>query len=163
VTFKLSAQLDDVGDPRYAFKLYESYIEKNKWRIPESALEIIAHPDWSGGSQSNAPYQSQVVSVQLTNLGSTSAAFKLTLFKEMYVEIPFSLEITYEGLFALNIPSQQEISESALIWRYDQFLYFSAYHSHEIKDKFFTHQIEWVGGSIWSITARNIGAQWKYS
>ncbi len=163
MTFKLGAQLDDSGDSRLSFKLYESYIEKNKWRIPESALAVIAHPDWSGGSQSKAPYYSQLESFELINLCGPSAELKLSLFKDIDAEKDFYLEITYKGIFALDIPSQQELSESPLIWRYEQFLYFSAYSSHEIEDKMFKHQIEWVGGSIWSITARSIEVQWKCS
>lgn len=163
MSFKLSAQLDDAGDSRLAFKLYESYIEKNRWRIPESALKVIAHEDWSGGSDSKAPYYSQLSSIELTNLCSPSAEIKLRLFKDIHAEKDFFLEITYKGVFALDIPSQQELSESPLIWRYEQFLYFSAYASHSIEDKFFKHQIEWVGGSIWSITARSIEVQWECS
>lgn len=93
MTFKLSAQLDDVGDPNLPFKLYESYIQHNKRHFPESAFQIIAHPDWSGGSASKAPYYSQLASLVLNNVGKLTAELKLTLVKEMYVERPFNMKL----------------------------------------------------------------------
>lgn len=161
MSLKLSAQLDDAGDPRLPFKLYESYIQYNKWRIPESALEIISNPDWTGGSFSKAPYYSDLVGVELKDVGTQNAGLTLTLLKDMYVEIPLRITLVYSGLFDLEIPTNPGISEQSLKWRYEQFLYFDAYKSHGIKDKLFVHQIEWTDGSIWSITARNISAEWK--
>ena len=161
MTFKLSGQLDDVGDPNLPFKLYESYIQHNKSRFPESVLKIIAHSDWSGGSQSKAPYYSQLASFSLTNVGTQAAELKLILTKEMYVEKPFNIEITYVGLFALDIPSQQGLSDSNLMWRYEQFLYFRAGKSSALRNKFFTHQIEWTDGTTWSVTAQEIQAHWN--
>lgn len=127
---KLSTQLDDTGNPNLVFELYRSYIQHNKWRIPQSALDVIEHPDWSGGSTSRAPYYSQVVGMQASNLGKPDAEFKLLLHKDMYVDPAFNIEITYQGIFGLNIPHQSMLSEDQLIWRYEQFLYFDAYQSH---------------------------------
>jgi hypothetical protein len=129
--------------------------------MPESALSIIAHPDWSGGSQSKAPYYSHLVSTELHGVGTSGARLKLTLHKDEYVPTPLNIMINYDGLLVLDIPSTDRLSESELIWRYEQFLYFDAYHRYQIKDKLFTHQIEWVGGYIWSITARRIEVEWK--
>ena len=161
MTFKLGALLDDSGDPNLTFKLYDAYIEYNRWRFPESALEVIAHPDWVGGSQSRAPYYSELNSLEIKDLGKVNAELRLTLIKDMYVETPLKILITYQGLFELDIPSTGRLSESTLQWRLEQFLYFDVYHTHKIKDKLFTHQIEWTNGSIWSITARNIGVEWQ--
>ena len=161
MSLKLSGQLDNAGDPNLAFKLYESYIDYNKWRIPESALRIIAHPDWSGGSQSEAPYYSHLVSTELDGVGTRGARLKLTLLKDEYVPTPVNILINYHGLLELDIPSSDRLSESKLIWRYEQFLYSDAYHRYQIKDKLFNHQIEWVGGYVWSITARHIEVEWK--
>ncbi len=157
---KLSAQLDDVGNPNLPFELYKSYINHNKWRIPQSALDIIACTDWSGGSDSKAPYYSHLTDMQISDLGSPESTLKLLLQKDMYVDSPFQLEITYKGLFALDIPKHEIFPEQSLIWRYEQFLYFDAYHSAGIKNKLFTHQIEWVTGQVWSITAREIEVLW---
>jgi len=156
MAFKLSAQLDQLGNPNLAFELYESYIDHNKWRFPESALEVIAHPDWKAGSQSKAPYYSNLDSFEVKSLGSSNAELALKLVKEMYVETPFNILITYKGLFDLELPSTPGFSEEPMTWRYEQFLYFDAYHQYKIKDKLFTHQIEWTNGRIWSITARDI-------
>jgi hypothetical protein len=163
MTFKLGAQLDDIGDPNLPFKLYESYIKENRRHFPDSVLEIIAHPGWSGGSASRAPYYSGLVSVVLDNLGNPKAELKLTLLKEMYVEKSFHIEIIYKGLYALDIPSHKEFTEKPLIWRYEEFLKFNTNPSFGIEDKIFTHQIEWTDGSIWSVSARDIEVQWKIS
>lgn len=161
MSLKLSAQLDDAGDPNLPFKLYESYIQYNKWRLPDSALEVIYRSDWSGGSTSKSPYYSDLVPVEMTGVGSREAAVKLTLLKDMYVETPLSIIISNVGLFDIEIPTNPGISEQSLKWRYEQFLYFDAYQSHGVKDKLFMHQIEWTDGSIWSITARGIHAEWR--
>ena len=157
---KLSAQLDDTGNANLVFELYRSYIQHNKWRIPQSVLDVIEHPEWSGGSTSRAPYYSQLVGMQSSNLGKPNAELKLILQKDMYVDSAFNIEITYSGVFGLDIPHQGMLSEEQLIWRYEQFLYFDAYQSHQIKDKLFMHQIEWVGGVIWSIIAREVKVLW---
>jgi hypothetical protein len=159
VTFKLSQTLDYGGDPRLSFQLYESYIKENRWRFPESCLKVIEHPDWTGGSDSQAPYYSDLVSLDVNGIGSPSGKLRLALQKHMYVEAPLSIEIIYEGLFDLEIPPSSGY-ESPLTWRYEQFLYFDAYRSHQIKDKMFMHQIQWTQGSVWSITARNISVNW---
>lgn len=158
---KLSAQLDDTGNPNLVFELYRSYVQHNKRRIPQSALDVIDHPDWSGGSMSKAPYYSQLIGVQLEDVGKPTASLKLLLQKDMYVDPPFQIEITYSGVFSLDIPHQNMLSEAQLIWRYEQFLCFNAYPAHQIKDKFFKHQIEWTDGVIWSVTAREVEVQWK--
>lgn len=160
MALKLSAQLDDAGNPNLTFELYKSYIDYNKWRIPMSALELIANPDWTGGSQSKSPYYSDLVSVEIRDLGSQQAELKLSLTKDMYVETPLSIVITYQGLFDLEIQSTPGLSETETKWRYEQFLYFDPYPEHAIKDKMFVHQIEWINGTIWSITARDIRVEW---
>ena len=160
LSLKLSAQLDDAGDPDLPFKLYQSYIQHNKWRLPESVLGVINNPDWTGGSTSRAPYYSDLVELHLDGAGSDEAALRITLLKHMYLEIPLRIVLKYEGLFELVIPEFSNISEYPLVWRYEQFLYFDAYKSHGIKDRLFTHQIEWTDGRIWSITARNIRVEW---
>lgn len=155
MSFKLSAQLDEVGNPNLPFQMYASYLENNKHRFPKSVIDVISNPNWSGGSQSNSPYYGQLVKVKIQNIGNSTASLKLTLRKEMYVPKPFHVELLYSGLLKLNIPNQNNLS-SNMTWRYEQFLYFDDYKNHTPQDKFFTHQIEWVSGEIWSITAREI-------
>lgn len=140
--------------------MYDSYIKSNRWRFPESCLNVIEHPEWVGGSTSRAPYYSDLVSVDVDGIGSPTGQLKLALHKHLYVDPPFTIEITYDGLFDLEIPSNSGY-DAALTWRYDQFLFFDAYRSHNLKDKFFTHQIEWVQGTVWSMTAREITVQWN--
>lgn len=161
MTFKLSAQCNDIGDITLPHKLYKSYVEHNRWRIPESALGVISHPDWIGNFESKAPLNSVLLTLQLKDVGRSSAELKLILLKERHEEKPFTLEIRYKGLFAIDIPNQEPLSESPLVWHCDEFLHFDAYTSYGIKDKFFTHHIEWLGGKIWSIIARDIEVQWE--
>ncbi len=161
MTFRLTAQCDEV-DPRLPEQLYRSYIENNRWRIPESALAVTAHPKWAGGSESESPHDSYLVSFNATCIGERSSELTLLLMKERHSEPHFYLEINYSGLFALEIPEQQAISHYPCAWLCDEFLYFDAYPDWEIKDKFFTHQIEWLGKRIWRITASEISVQWSF-
>lgn len=160
MTFKLGEQLDSGANPDLSFKLYASYIENNQRKFPEGVLNIIANPDWSGGSPSKAPYYSHLDSIKIENIGKPTAMLTIKLFKHMYVEKPFFIELSYHGLFKFDIPNQNNIYQSDIIWRYEQFLVFDGYQSHKSQEKFFAHQIEWVTGEVWTIIAKEFSAQW---
>lgn len=160
MTFKLSQQLDNIGNPNLPFELYKNYIEHNRKKFPQSVLDVINEERWSGGSRSEAPYYSDLESFLVENVNKSSPSARMVLSKSKYVEQEFKIQIDYEGLFGMDIPAQTDISHQTLTWRYDQFLFFDGYHSHGIKDKMFTHQIEWIDGNIWSVTARNINITW---
>lgn len=161
MTFKLSRQLDCVDNANLPFALYRSYIDHNRSRFPQSALSLIEHPDWSRASQPKAPYNSEVMGVALTNFGKPQAALRLLLLKKNYVEEPFHIEIVYKGLLQLDIPQQDMISINPLIWRYEQFLYYEEARAQRVEEKVFTHQVEWLSGEVWSITAQDIEVRWK--
>ena len=160
MAFKLSEQLNNVGNQKLPIELYQSYVEHNKHKFPKSVLKVMELESWSGGSASNAPYNSELQRIEILDYGKSTASLKMYLLKQDYVEQPFTIEINYKGLFKLNIPEQDVISEKALKWRYEEILFFDPYHSHKLKDKMFTHNIEWVNGDIWSITAREFEVKW---
>ena len=163
MSFKLGDQLDHLGNPNLAFEMYRSYVEHNKHRFPASVIEVMANANWAGGSASNAPYYSDLESIEINDFGKSTASAKLILLKQDYVEKPFTIEIIYKGLFRFEIPEHNKVSDAALKWRYEQFLFFDPHHSHGLKDKMFTHQIEWITGEIWSITARDVEIKWLHS
>ncbi len=160
MAFKLSEQLDHIGDPNLSFEMYRSYVEENKHRFPESVIELMALESWSGGSSSDAPYYGDLLNVEIHDFGKQSASVKIVLLKQDYVDTPFNIELIYKGLLKLNIPNLDDISEQRSKWRYEEFLFFDPYHSNSLKEKMFTHRIEWDSGNIWDITARDIEVKW---
>jgi len=157
MTFKLSAQLDFAEDPRKPFEKYRSYIKENGHKFPKSVLDLIGNEKWSGGSDSVAPYYSEVNVVQVRDLGKPEAELELNLHKEMYTPSLIEISIKYRGLIDVHIPTLMDLDCNKMIWRYDQFLLEKS----ETDQKIFKHQIEWVGGDIWSITASDIKVSWK--
>ena len=154
MTFKLSDQLDHIGNPRLPFELYQNYVEENKHRFPESVLKVMRAEKWY-------PYDTNLASMEITGFPVVGSAksleqkptLKLVLDNTDDIENRYQVELTYIGLFEFEIP---KTTANSLIFRYEEVLFFSAYHSHDIKDKMFTHKIEWVGGTVWSITAREL-------
>lgn len=47
------------------------------------------------------------------------------------------------------------------MWRYDEFLFFDPWSCYGHNERMFTHNIEWVGKNVWSITAKQIVATWE--
>ncbi|MGH1539243.1 MAG: hypothetical protein ACRBHB_02375 [Arenicella sp.] len=150
MTFKLSKQLDHIGNPKLPFEMYENYVEENKHRFPESALNVMRSEKWY-------PYDTGLQSLEVSGFGTPQSFLKLNLLNSDDIDNQYETELTYRGLFQLNIPSIDHSNQ--LRWRYEEILFFSAYNSHSIKDKMFTHKIEWVGGIVWSITARELEMQ----
>lgn len=88
----------------------------------------------------------------------------LTLIKKDhrdYGEKPFQLRLIYQGLLELDIPYQKDISINPFMWRYDEFLFFDPWSSYGHYERMFTHNIEWVGKNVWSITPKQIVATWE--
>jgi hypothetical protein len=157
MTFKLGDQLDRGANPALSFELYRSYIEHNRADFPPSALAVIEHPDWNGGSASRSPMHGALESMTLHGLGSVASELVLTLRKDVYVPIPFCLRLTYRRLHQLNLPaddSTYDLSEPWR-WRYEQFLA-----TGRERERAFTHQIEWHNGVVWSISAGEVQAHW---
>lgn len=162
MTFLLSPQLDSGANLKLNFELYKSYLENNKRLIPESVFEVIENENWEGGSNTWSPYMSDVKSVELTNIGTDDSCCRMLFCKGDYLEKPIEIEIRYTGLLQLDLPSLGRLNESFPIsWRYNQFLVFDAWQEYEVPGNYFTHQIEFVGGKIISITANNIEVVWR--
>lgn len=161
MTFKLSEQLDSLKDPSLFFDIYNLYLKDNFTKFPRSVLELLENNNWHGGSASNAPYYSDLESFSISDLRTKLANATLKLVKNEYVAQPFEIEIVYKGVFKVDIPNEKFISERPLKWRYEQFLFYDASKIDKIEGQMFTHQIEWVGGKIWSISARDIEVSWR--
>lgn len=154
MTFKLSGQLDHIDNPKLPFKLYQHYVEKNKHRFPKSVLKVMESEKWY-------PYDTTLASMEITGFPIVGSAesleqkptLKLVLDNTDDIENRHQIELIYTGLFEFEMP---KTSYNSLTFRYEEILFFSAYHSHDIKDKMFTHKIEWVDGTVWSITAREL-------
>lgn len=154
MTFKLSEQIDHIGNPKLPFEMYQNYVEENKWRFPESVLQVMESEKWY-------PYDTGLLSIEISGF-DTSASFsntpssflKMTLLNTDDIDNQYKIELTYKGLFDFSFPRTGCYSQ--LRWRYEEILFFDAYQSHGIKDKMFTQKIEWVGGIVWSITAREL-------
>lgn len=160
MTFKLSKQLDSLKNPALFFDIYEQYIIDNANKFPESVTNLIRNPRWYGGSDSDAPYYSVLKSFSISDLGKDSASIILRLIKKEYVSDPIQIDILYKGVCRIDIPDQSFVTEHSLKWRYEQFLYYDSHINHDIKTPMFTHQIEWVNGKVWSISAKDIEVVW---
>jgi hypothetical protein len=162
MTFVLSPQLDSGANPNLHWELYKSYLENNRKDIPESVFETISHPNWEGGSNSYSPYMSDVKSFALTNIGTTESHCRLVLTKGDYLQQPIEIEIEYSGLLDIDLPNSGGLRDGFVkTWRYHQFLVCDAWARYEVEGKYFTHQIEFVGGLVWSISASRIQAYWR--
>lgn len=164
MVYKLSDQLDHIGNPKYLFEAYDEYLKTNKNKLPESLLVLLASDWWYGGSGSTAPYYCELDNFEIIDFGKESAHLILILIKKDhrdYKEKPFRLRLIYQGLLELNIPHQKDISINPFMWRYDEFLFFDPWSSYGHNERMFTHNIEWVGKNVWSITAKQIVATWE--
>ncbi|MDR2060141.1 MAG: hypothetical protein LBQ29_01920 [Acinetobacter sp.] len=164
MVYKLSEQLDHVGNPEYIFEAYKEYLRENRSKLPASILNLIASEQWQGGSGSTAPCYCELQDIEIIDFGKATARLILTLIKKEYrdyKEKPFQLRLIYQGLLELNIAQQRDISVNPFIWRYDEFLFFDPWSSYGHNEKMFTHNIEWVGKNVWSITAKDLIAIWE--
>lgn len=164
MVYKLSDQLDHMGNSQYIFEAYNKYLRENRNRLPTSVLDLIASEHWHGGSGSTAPYYCELQNIEIIDFGKETAHLILTLIKKDhrdYKEKPFRLKLIYQGLLELNIPHQKDISVNPFMWRYDEFLFFDPWSGYEHNEKMFTHNIEWVGKYVWSITAKDLIATWE--
>lgn len=154
MSLKLSEQID--ADALAAFALYKKYLENFSYKFPASVLKLLDHPDWHGGCDSKSPHDASLKSFALTNIGTESSCFEMHLSKSDFCLI----RIQYFDVLEISIPCLG-LTNSGKEWCYEQFRYFDPFHSHGIKEKkMFTHDIEWVGGVIWQITASKIEVTW---
>ncbi|WP_278395408.1 hypothetical protein [Acinetobacter venetianus] len=164
MVYKLSDQLDHIGNPQYIFEAYKEYLNTNRNKFPTSVLDILASERWFGGSGSIAPYYCELDNFEIIDFGKESAHLILTLIKKDhrdYEETPFRLRLIYQGILEFNIPYQKILSINPFVWRYDEFLFFDPWSSYGNNERMFTHNIEWVGKNVWSITAKQIVATWE--
>ena len=156
MTFKLSEQLD--ADGTTAFTLYQKYVENNRWRFPESVLSVIENPDWSGGYYSKSPHDGELKSILISGIGTKENRIELQISK-LWEDV--EIQINYLDVFDFNFPNIG-LLEQFPSWRYEQFKFYDPYHKHGIKNKkMFIHEIEWVTGIVWSITASEIEVIWR--
>ncbi len=156
MSLKLSEQLD--ADATTAFALYEKYVENNRWRFPESVLWIIENADWSGGYYSKSPHDGELKNILISGIGTKENRIELVISKPWE---DLEIQINYLEVFDFNFPNVG-LLEHFPSWRYEQFKYYDPYHTYGIKNKkMFIHEIEWVSGVIWSITASEIEVIWK--
>lgn len=107
MVYKLSDQLDHVGNSKYVFEAYDEYLKTNKNKLPESLLVLLASDWWYGGSGSTAPYYCELDNFEIIDFGKESAHLILTLIKKdhrYYEETPFRLRLIYQGILEFNIP-----------------------------------------------------------
>ena len=162
MTFILSPQLDSGANPNLHWELYKSYLENNKKRFPKSVFETIENENWEGGSNTWSPYMSDVQSVEVKNINTNDSFCKIVLSKGDYLEKPIEIEIIYRGLLQLDLPNSGGLCDGfPKTWRYNQFLVCDAWNEYQEKGNYFTHQIEFVGGNILSISANNIEVIWR--
>ena len=161
MTFLLSPQLDSGANPNLHFELYKNYLENNRNNLPESVFDTLSNENWEGGSNSFSPYMSDLKSIRIENIGTNDSQCKLLFGKGDYLEKPILIELIYRQLLESDFPNSGGLLKGyPKTWRYNQFLVFDAWREHEEKGKFFTHQIEFVGGCIWSISAGEIEVNW---
>jgi len=162
MTFVLSPQLDSGANPNLHWELYRSYLKNNKNEIPKSVFETLDHEHWEGGSNTFSPYMSNLTSIEITNIGTKDSKCILVLEKSGYIEKPIEIIVVYSGLLKVDLPDIGGLTEGfTKTWRYNQFLVFDAWPDYEKKGAYFTHQIEFVGNYVYSITASNIQVAWN--
>ena len=157
MSLKLSEQLD--ADARTAFALYDKYIENNRRLFPESVLSIIENPDWyEGGKFSKSPHDGELKNILISGIGTKENRIELQISKPWE---DLEIQINYLEVFDFNMTGVG-VLEQFPSWRYEQFKYYDPHHSHGIKNKkMFIHEIEWVTGIVWSITASEIDVIWR--
>ena len=155
MSFQLSEQLD--ADATSAFAFYKKYVENFKHKFPPSVLSVLDNSNWYGGSASKAPHDGVLKNVVIEGIGTESSFIELLISKPW---VNLNIRLRYQGVFDFEFPSLGW-READIEWRYEQFRYYDPYHTHGIKNKkMFTHDIEWMCGTIWHITASDIEVEW---
>jgi hypothetical protein len=153
---KLSPQLD--ADALAAFNLYDKYFESNRHQMPKSVIDLNDNPNWHGGFDSKSPHDSILKSISIDGFNASNCKIQILLLKE---QANCSLELTYSNVVEFSLPNFSKFDEETT-WRYEQFRYFNPYHTYRIKEtNMFIHDIEFVDGNIWSITAEEISVKWN--
>jgi len=156
MTFKLSEQSG--ADAQTAFTLYKKYLEYNRHQMPGSVIALIENPDWEGGYYSKSPHDGNLTNVIISGVGTKDCSIELQISKPSG---DCEIQIRYQGVLDFNFNS---IGNVGLFpsWRYEQFKYYNPYRQHGIKEtNMFIHEIEWVNGTIWTITASEIEVIWR--
>ena len=155
MSFQLSEQLD--ADATSAFAFYKKYVENFKYKFPASVLAVLDSSNWYGGFDSKAPHDGVLKSVAIESIGTESSYIELLIAKPW---ANLNIRLRYKDIFDFNLPSMGSLA-GTIEWRYEQFRYYDPYLAHKIENKkMFTHDIEWVGGTIWNITASDIEVEW---
>ena len=155
MSFQLSEQLD--ADANSAFAFYKKYVENFKYKFPTSVLAVLDNPDWYGGCDSKAPHDGVLKSVAIEGIGTESSYIELLISKPW---VNLNIRLRYKGVFDFKLPNLGSLADT-IEWRYEQFRYYDPHYAHGIKNKkMFTHDIEWVCGTIWHITASDIEVEW---
>lgn len=81
MVYKLSDQLDHMGNPKYLFEAYDEYLKTNKNKLPESLLVLLASDWWYGGSGSTVLYYCELDNFEIIDFGKESSRLILTLIK----------------------------------------------------------------------------------
>jgi len=157
MTFKLSEQLD--ADAQTAFALYKKYVEHYRYKFPESVLSLIENPDWEGGYYSKSPHDGELKNLVISGIGTNESRLELQIAKPW---ADWEIQINYLDVFNFDLPDVGLTLAAFPSWRYEQFKFYDPYRPHGIQNKkMFTHQIEWVNGVVWSITASEIEVIWR--
>lgn len=157
MTFILRAQLD--ADVKTALSLYQKYIDHNKRYFPESVLALLEHPDWqNGGNFSRYPHDGHLKDFSAFS-DNGEENIKLIISKP---QADVEIQIKYSNVIDFDFPSFGSGLKGFGRWAYDQFKFYNPYHDYGIKEtKMFQHEIEWLGGVIWTVTAAEIEVVWK--
>ena len=155
MTFILRAQLD--ADVKTAFALYQKYIEHNKRLFPGSALALLEHPDWqNGGKFSRHPHDGYLKNLSFDRVEKQKDTIELVISKPW---ADLDVHIKYNYVIDFDFPSNSLVFNA---WGYDQFKFYNPYDKYGIKEtNMFQHEIEWVGGVVWTVTAAEIEVIWK--
>lgn len=157
MTFILRAQLD--ADAKTALALYQKYVENNKRLFPKSVLALLENPDWqNGGNFSRYPHDGHLRNLFATSVNDEEGIELIISKQQADVEI----QIKYNNVIDFDFPSFGSGVKGFGIWAYDQFKFYNPYQEYGIKEnRMFRHEIEWLGGVVWSITAAEIQVVWK--
>jgi hypothetical protein len=156
MTFKLSPQL--AAHAPTAFELYKKYFEANRHQFPKSVIAVVENPDWQGGYDSKSPHDGHLTNLNISGVGTEECSIELHLSKPSG---DCEISIKYLGVLNFNFESIENVRLFPS-WRYEQFKYYNPYRQHGIKEtNMFTHEIEWVNGTVWAITASGIEVVWR--
>jgi hypothetical protein len=140
-----------------AFARYEEYLQKNRHRFPQSAYALATSDWYFGFSSHQAPHDSWLESVQITELSSGQCEEMRTV--SIYIRL---LSAYHDGYIEFHYPIVFEYQLAADTlgqghgdWRYDEF---------RVNDKgHVIHEIEWASygaTNTWLIVASDVHHRW---